>query len=75
MRRRGKPPAARHGSSKIETGKPIADSASERNCARSLADTGTVSVLFTFSRVFFCGNLRPSADDPPDGNAECRMQK
>ena len=22
------------------------------------------SVLFSFSRVFFCGNLRPSADDP-----------
>ena len=23
------------------------------------------SVLFTFGRVFFCGNLRSSADDPP----------
>ena len=41
----GKPPAARHGSSKIETGKPIAGSASDRNCARSLADDEAFSVV------------------------------
>ena len=64
--RGGEQSPARHGSARIETGNLTFDSATERNCARSLAESRPFSVV-QFQPCIF---LRKSADDPSDGKAE-----
>ena len=62
--RGGEPSPARHGS--VNDGRrQVASDWSLNETVRVHWQTTDRSVLFSFSRVFFCGNLRPSADDQP----------